>query len=300
MKTVQKMSLLIVTIFASFLISCNRHETTTETDAQRYQRQEAALHSSRDSVEHVFAQTLDEINASLSGLQDKQELLAYNSSGNNEHRSMTKKEEIDNKIAVIRTVLEKNHERIEQLKSEVASYAGSKRKWKKELQKVESLMKEKEDEIASLRVELDKQTAAVAERDKLIGDQNNKIAELTSSVQFAEGTSNKMERELYKGYYTAGTAKELRKNNVVQKEGGILGIGRTETLKPDFEKAGFTEIDTRQATGIVINGKKAKLITHHPIDSYELKKEDNDTEYLTIKNPDRFWSASRYLVVETK
>ncbi|MGZ3866313.1 MAG: Cbp1 family collagen-binding glycoprotein adhesin [Bacteroidia bacterium] len=299
MKTVQKMSLLIVSIFASILISCNRQEKG-ETEAEKFNRREVSYKLSRDSADNAFSQTLNEINASLNSIQANQELVAYNSSGHTEHRKLSKTEEINERISVIKTVLEKNHEKIEQLKSEVAAYAGSKKKWKKELQRVEGLMKEREDEIVSLRKELDKQVALVADRDRQIVDQSNKITELTSSVQFAEGNAGKMERELYKGYYTTGTAKELKKNNVVQKEGGILGIGSTETLKPDFEKTGFTEIDTRQATGIVINGKKAKLITHHPVDSYELKKEDSETEYLTIKNPDRFWSSSRYLVVETK
>jgi len=299
MKTIKKTSLLIVWIFSFILISCNRHEPG-ETEQEKFHRQEAALKSSRDSIENVFAQTLNDINTSLGTIQEKQDFLVFDSTGHKENKMLLKKEQIDNKIYVIKTVLEKNREKIADLKSEIASYAGAKKKWKHELAKVEGLLKEKEDQIASLKQELDNQMAMVTERNNQISEQNNKIAELTSSVQFAEGNSNKMERELYKGYYTTGTAKELKKNKVVQKEGGILGLGSTEILKPDFEKAGFTEIDTRQATGIVINGKKAKLITHHPVDSYELKKEDNETEYLTIKNPDKFWSASRYLVVETK
>jgi len=116
----------------------------------------------------------------------------------------------------------------------------------------------------------------------------------------ANDPADTSDKELHKAYYTAGTYKELKTLNIVQKKGGLFGIGGAETIKPDLKKTNFTEVDTRQATGIVISGKKAKLITRHPVGSYELKKEGDEITYLTIKDPGKFWSNSEYLVIEVK
>src|SRR5439155_25284103 len=122
-----------------------------------------------------------------------------------------------------------------------------------------------------------------------INELNGKVTDLQASKDLVTAKSEMMDKELHKAYYTSGTYTELKKHKVIEKEGGILGLGRTEALAPNAEKSSFTEIDTRKATGIVINGKKPKLITHHPINSYELKKEGKDVEYLTIKDHDKYW-----------
>jgi len=42
------------------------------------------------------------------------------------------------------------------------------------------------------------------------------------------------------------------------------------------------------------------LLTSHPEGSYELKKDDKGQLTLVITNPNKFWSVSRYLVIEVK
>ena len=46
--------------------------------------------------------------------------------------------------------------------------------------------------------------------------------------------------------------------------------------------------------------KHAKIMTPHPADSYEFVYEGKVINYLTIKDPDRFWETSKYLVIMVK
>ena len=84
---------------------------------------------------------------------------------------------------------------------------------------------------------------------------------------------------------------------VIDKSGGLLGIGKTSKLASNIDNEKFTKIDYAQTSTIPIDSKTAKLITAHPSDSYKLNKEKDKVVSISITNPEKFWSASKYLVV---
>ncbi len=101
--------------------------------------------------------------------------------------------------------------------------------------------------------------------------------------------------KLNTAYYALGTAKELTKNGVLTKEGGFIGLGKTQQV--DFTKAYFTKVDIPGTNSIIIGAKKAKLITNPPIGSYKIEGENGNADKLTILNSKEFWSVSKYLVI---
>jgi len=296
MEAVKKIKLLVMAGALTALVSCNHATKPVEESGvsipEDNHKKELALMASKDSVENEYRNTLNEINTNLASIHQREGSLAEvtNKKGEN---IFSRKEEILQNISAINRLLEQNRTKIDNLTAKVSSYNRAKKHWKKEIEDMAEVIRQKENDIADLTGQLAQQLSAVQERD-------NKINELQVSNRESNATSATLDKELHKVYYTLGTYKELKKHNIIEKEGGVLGLGTTETLKPGFEKTYFTEVDMRQATGIVISGKKAKLVTHHPIDSYELKREDEQTAYLTIKDPDKFWGASKYLVVEVK
>jgi galactitol-specific phosphotransferase system IIB component len=97
-----------------------------------------------------------------------------------------------------------------------------------------------------------------------------------------------------------GTYKQLKTKNVVEKEGGIAGLGSSEKLKSDFNQEYFTKVDITKVQNIPLHTKKAELITAHPIGSYEFEKNDKKViTNLIITDPEKFWEASKYLIVMT-
>ena len=97
-------------------------------------------------------------------------------------------------------------------------------------------------------------------------------------------------------YYAFGTKKELAEKNVIEKEGGVLGLGKTLTLKKDFNRDYFQKVDIREFKQLTLNAKKAELLANHPADSYHFTG-TNTVEALVIDKPNEFWKASKYLVV---
>ena len=143
-----------------------------------------------------------------------------------------------------------------------------------------------------------------------IQDKDNQLVELEDQLmqmdkqysqlfdEYLKKTSiaEELENELNRVFYTYGSEKELIENQVLQKKNGILGIGKKIYLSDAFNEKHFTEINRLSKTELMIEGQSVKLITNHPISSYELIPNGNSTK-LTIKNPTEFWKISKYLVI---
>lgn len=104
-------------------------------------------------------------------------------------------------------------------------------------------------------------------------------------------------KEANTAHYQIGTLKELKKQQIINEEGGVLGIGKRPVLNNDLNTDGFTKIDLRNVTALAINSKDARLLTIHSTKSYKLEKENNKVKQLTITDPKEFWRVSKYLVI---
>ncbi len=144
-------------------------------------------------------------------------------------------------------------------------------------------------------------TALSGEVEKL----NIDISSLTEKIIFmSDEDQKKMETietqttQLNTAYFVYGSAKELRDFGVIEKSGGVLGIGKTPVIKKNFNHDYFTEVDIRQVDFIPLKVKKAKLISVHPLESFHFSnKKSADT--LFIDNRSEFWKTSKYLVILT-
>ena len=156
-------------------------------------------------------------------------------------------------------------------------------------------MADKDAELVRLNTELEnlhvnvaglnqKIETITAESEKTIKEKNQAIEAQTNAMNTA--------------YYAFGTKKELEAKNVIEKEGGVLGMGKTIKLKKDFNRDYFMKIDIRQFAQLPLNTKKAKLVTIHPDKSYHWTMTEKKTvENIVIDNPEEFWKTSKYLLI---
>jgi hypothetical protein len=249
----------------------------------------------RDSTILDFVASMNEIQENLDSIKRLQSIVKIQSSNRNELQQ-GEKDRIIGDLRMINDLLQKNKDLITQLQRQAKSSGMKIAELQKAIVNLSRQVEEKNAEIVTLREELQKlnldmeglniQLKTAKEKnisqEKVIQEKTQVIEEKTVAMNMA--------------WYAFGTAKELVTNGVVEKEGGVLGIGRTLRLKEDFNREFFTQVDIRDLKSIPLYVKKAVLVTTHPTGSYHFTGE-KEIESLDIDNPQEFWKTSKYLVI---
>jgi hypothetical protein len=71
-------------------------------------------------------------------------------------------------------------------------------------------------------------------------------------------------------------------------------------LGQDFDTNYFILSDKTQLKVVPLFALQGKLVSKHPAGSYKFGKGADGKASLEITNPDKFWSLTKYLVVEVK
>lgn len=169
--------------------------------------------------------------------------------------------------------------------------------------RVNQLSKELEDRkqsMASLRKELEEKDVEIAEMTADIKSLKYRVDTQEETLDTQMAKINMQQEQLNKAFFAIGTEKSLVQDGLVSKEGGFLWFGKTNELDPDASKDKFNEIDIRTTNRLIVDSEKVDLITEHPSDSYEIVREGDIVKYIDIKNPEKFWGISKYLVVAVK
>ncbi len=237
----------------------------------------------KDSTINDFFKDFNDIEANLNEIKKKEQGLVSKRVANRE-LAQGDKERIISDITAINELLIENKRKIQGLSSKLKDANVNITEFERMLSGLEESLEQKNMEIDQLRTNLANANDALSALNDLY----------IESVMEAEAK----QEELNRAYYAFGTFKELKENNVLTKEGGLIGIGSTKTLKDDFNKAYFKEVDISIDQTLKLYSDKAKIVTTHPSDSYELKMVDNQYQ-LQITKHKAFWSASKYLVIIT-
>ncbi len=291
------MKKLVVLIFGIALFSsCHNYKK----DAQKLMIEKdslAQVAAFRDSSIASFLNDFSEIQANLDSIKQIEKIVSVQSGSNRELNASQKKMIIED-IAMMHQLLQKNKELTASLQ--------------KKLKNANLLIGDLQETIAGLELLVKNMEAQANEQDIVIADLttevkklNVDVAQLSQKIQVIEAESQQKTETidsqtvaLNKAYYAFGTLKELKDNGIIEKSGGLIGIGKTPLMKKDFNRDYFTEIDIRNFDYLRLMAKKAKLITVHPEGSYHFTgKKLSDT--LFIDNTSEFWKASKYLVILT-
>lgn len=194
-------------------------------------------------------------------------------------------------MSFIQETLSQNKQLIDNLQKKVKDGSITNERLKKSIEAMTEQLTKKEQEIKALMAELDQKDIHIAELDEQVANLNEDVTQLTNDNAQKDATISKQTQDLNTAWYVFGTKKEL-------KDQGILQSG--EVLKGNFNKEYFTKIDIRVDKEIKLMSRDARLLTNHPEGSYTLLRDANKLYVLRITNPEQFWSASKYLVIQVK
>lgn len=233
----------------------------------------------RDKLIKSFTDGFNEIQVNLEEVRNKQLSVKL---GNAKKGTYEKQVILDN-IKAIDLLMQKNKSTIVTLKEQLKiSSSSNVSGYETFLLNLETMVTEKDKEIYSLLGNLND-----------VNDELGSMINMYSEVKSDVSLKNK---KLNTAWYTAGTTKELVKKGVITQEGGFIGLGKMKKLSEHFNTQNFAEIDITKLKMIKLEAQKVKLITTHVADSYSIVKTEEGCS-LYIVQPEKFWSASKYLVV---
>lgn len=286
--------LLFFSVGLLIMVSCHNYKQ----DAERLIVQRDSLASEaalKDSSIIGYLSDFNEITERLDSIKALEKMVTVTSAERRE-MSYSQKQKIVEDINLLNELLQKNKEQVAALQKKLnnSNYKiGKLNAMVAELEKMvsnlENQIKEKDTEIARLNTDVQNLT-----RD--IHQLNEKITVIEDESQKKTATIEQQTLEMNKAYYIIGSLKELKEKGVVDRSGGLLGIGKTSTVSKDFDKTLFTEVDKRELEMIPLNVKKIKIISVHPAGSFHVEG-DKTAESFVIDNKADFWSVSKYLVI---
>lgn len=264
-----------------FLTACQDDPKTTEPYKQLEQDQQRteAIVAAKDSTINALFNTFNRISENLRTIRSKQgELVAPGSSTESkadvEGRIMSDIEQID-------ALLNENQELVGKLRKQAKSTGSNIAALQRTVDDMEKSTALQQVEIGTLKEQL--------------ASTNSSLATLIEMYRDKSQLADMQRSEINTAFYAIGTAKELKEQGVLTKEGGVAGIGGVNKLNTaDLQKEYFTEVDITGTPEIVLGAKKAKLSTSHPEGSYRF---EDGAAKLVITDPEKFWSISKYLVV---
>ncbi|MGE0078948.1 MAG: hypothetical protein AB7S48_13900 [Bacteroidales bacterium] len=279
--------------FLMAISACNQKEKrqidllTKENEALRNDAK------AKDSTINQFFILINEIEENLAEVKQRQQVISQNAIQDRELKNDVR-EQIDEDIQTINELMDKNRKTIAYLNRKLKESNLKVAEFERMLSQTMQQLDAKDAEITELKEQL---TALNFSVETL----NAKVDTLTEDNIALTLKVNKQTEAINSAWYAFGSKKELLAHGVIDKTGGFLGIGRTTKMKADFDHSYFTKVDISQTKSIDLFVKKAKIITTHPSDSYQLiTSENGNVEKIEITNPDKFWSASKYLVVEVE
>lgn len=284
----------IIPIFSALLLLTSCKQESTEIVRANPERDSLILLSNEheESINQFIA-SFNEIERNLDSVAVKQNIIYLNSDKVGRELKPGQKERIIEEIKAINQLMEENIEKIEGLKKKLVRANKKNNHLAETIEFLTNQLAQKNDELMLLNERLSAMDTQIAQLksnvDTLTQQNNSKSATISDNLN-----------ALHTAYYVIGKTKELQEAKLINKAGGLLGIGRTPKLSENFDKDKFTKIDYTQTSSIPVNSDGVKIITTHPADSYTLDKDTknkNLVKNIVITNAEKFWSASKYLVI---
>ncbi len=289
-------------IFGSvfFLFSCSDVKNSPEFRKVLLDRDSAMeLLENREKQLEEFAHEFDQIEKNLSSIDTSKARLLFL----NTQPKLNQQDKIHSLIATIYIALDENQASIKKLEANLSKSKALQvaiNAMRKTLENKELEISQLEKELNNLQIEVKNLKDAVAFKEKQLAEKDTLLAKQIAKIETQEKLIGDKESELNKVYFIRGSPKELESAGIIKKEGGFLGIGSVKILGEKIGQDKVKILNLKNDKMLMLGRiKKKKVITPHPSDSYFFIAKEGQF-YLKISYPEKFWSLSKYLVVQVE
>jgi chromosome segregation ATPase len=269
------------------------------------------LENSRDSLQTEFNKLqlelteyfslVSDIESNINEIKEREQLITLEQEENQPEHKATKRQMIDD-LKSINNLMAENKSKIEELNKKLKGSYYQTGKFKKMVAELEERVNTQEGEIKTLNLKVDELLASNENLNLQVDSLNNVNSNSLEIISEKEAEIQQLDEELHTAYYTSGTSAELLEKQIINKEGGFIGIGKVERLNPQLDKTQLNLVDIREVETIPVHSKNLELITEHPSESYEIvvNEEEKQVDEIVILDPNKFWESSKVLVMLTK
>lgn len=261
-------------------------------------KENKALIKSNEDLQNLYESstaTISEIQESLQALDQDLSGQLFSQSEIPNASPADRRERIISSIANMRDQIEADKKKISQLESQLANSRTQLRGVQDMVTRLKASLEDKERIMAELQERLgildETIEAERRENQMAIAEREQTIAEREQALKDAERAANTI-------YYVVGTRKQLMDQGIVDRKGGILGIGRVTTVNRQLATEKFTEINLQDTLEISFKATKKgySILSNHVATTYKVEKED-DEYVLTVTDKENF-RKQKFLVIE--
>jgi hypothetical protein len=276
-----------IVVAALVLAGCNnsQREQALKDLSEKDSAMAAEAHR-KDSSILSYIRSLNDIQDNIDSIKHREKILSLKT----ENSSVS-----NNAVADIRSIdklILKDNKEIALLEAKIKKMDVKDVNMEKMVAHLTSELAEKDSAMVALQFRLSAANVSI----ETISQQFN---DSMASMNVERALNNSLVNDMNTVYYAVGTMKELKNYGVIDKKGGIIGIGRTTKLKDNLNTNYFTKADKTKLSSIPLYSKFNKVVTEQPGTAFKVEG-STKSDSLLITDANTFWSQSKYLVVVVK
>lgn len=285
-----KASTLISIILAILALVFSVLWFTTNMSKSKLKKQNESLTSSFESA----TSTINEIQANLDSIESGLGGQLF-SSKETPLNAEDRRSQIINSIRNMKTQIDSDKQRIAELEKRLANSTYKIKGLEELVAKLKASVAAKEKIVAELSGKLGvMEETLFAEKlltQEQIGLRDQEIADKAAVIA-------EQEKDINTIFYIYGTRKELTEKNIINREGGILGIGKVSTLDKTNELAKYKSFDLKEVDGISFPASRRgySILSNQNAASYRVDKV-GDSYILKVTDKETF-RKNKLLIIE--
>ena len=215
-------NILFVAASVAILFGCNTHEK----ELQGLNRDRDSLMSlivERDSTINDFIGSFNEVEKNLNDVSQKQNMISMKVDKNSGELKQSTKDRINSEIHAINDLMDKNKSQLAELNRKLKNSGIKTAGFEKMVKSLTAQIAQKDSELVVLNFQMSALNMQVAQL-------KTDVDTLGAVTSRQSQTISEQVTALHTAYYIVGNNKQLEGMKVINKSGGLLGIGKTAKL----------------------------------------------------------------------
>lgn len=256
------------------------------------------LRQSNEDLKTLYetsAATIGEIQSSLESLDEDLSGQLFSKSEMPDLSPEARQKRVISSIANMRDQIEADKKKIATLEAQLAGSRTQLKSVQQIVDRLKASIGEKETIMTELQNRLGIMSETVETERRLA---EREIATREQTIQEKQDALSEAARKNNSIYYTFGKRSDLKDRGVIDRKGGLLGIGRVSVVTKKLETGDFKEFNLLETTEIRFPATKKgfSVLSNHVATTYSVVKDGNEYVF-TVTDPENF-RKQKFLVIE--